>query len=486
MPELISKTNYLQGLQCSKLLWHAFNNPAVFSEPSGALQHLFKQGHTVAKEARRRYNDGISIPPSDIDRVVELTREALPLRKPIFEAAARFGHVHARADILEPAKQNSWNLIEVKSSTEVKDVHLEDLAFQAYVFQRAGIPINECYIITINNRYERGGTGMRLLKKHQHVVTGQILAKIEDRIGGFTQVISMPQTPAVSIGAHCNAPYECAMYAHCWGGLPDDSVWNLYKGRKKSVELYEQGCHRMIAIPPSVELTPSQRIQQQVALTGAPHINKEAIQSFLSRLQYPLWLIDFETFATAVPMFAGVRPYQQIPFQFSIHVLDRIDAEPRNTGFLSSGSKDPRPQFLAALQEQIGTNGSVLAYNAQFESGVLRDLATRFPDSAAWISQVQGRMVDLLQPFRSFDYYHQRQKGSASLKAVLPALNGPSYDGMAIQDGASAGARFLQTHYEPCAEAEREQVRAELMRYCSQDTFGMSFIVKRLHEICAD
>jgi hypothetical protein len=213
---------------------------------------------------------------------------------------------------------------------------------------------------------------------------------------------------------------------------------DLYRGTKKGFGLLESGITRLRDIPDGFKLSANQEVQRRTAITGQAHVNPQAISKFLDRLQPPLHFLDFETFGTAIPLFDGLRPYQQVPFQFSLHIVRTPGAEPEHHMFLAEGRGDPRPAFMLRLRETIGSKGSVVAYNAQFEKGRLQECCEAMPNFSPWLKPLEGRVVDLLEPFRSFHYHHPAQGGSASMKAVLPALTGQGYEHLAIQEGDTA------------------------------------------------
>lgn len=212
-------------------------------------------------------------------------------------------------------------------------------------------------------------------------------------------------------------------------------------------------------------------------------MDKEAIKEFLAGLEYPLYFLDFETFGTAIPLFDGTRPYQNIPFQFSLHMQKTPGGALKHHAYLAEGRHDPRPELVATLNRLIGGHGSVIAYNKSFEEGVLKELGNSFPEYAGWTQSVLSRLVDLIVPFRNFHYYHPMQKGSASLKSVLPAVTGLSYDEMPIGTGDDASLAFLTITFEDMPKDEVVKVRQQLLDYCKMDTEGMVRILERLQEI---
>jgi len=297
------------------------------------------------------------------------------------------------------------------------------------------------------------------------------------------EMISAPSCPEVAIGNHCNDPYECPL-TECWDGLPEHNIFTLYWGGKKSGDLYGSGVVTINEIPDNFKLNGKQQIQRLCVANNEPHTDTDAIRQFLSSLQYPLYYLDFETIGPAVPMFDGTGPYQDTPFQFSLHVIRDEGQDPEHHSFLAGGTGDPRPAFLEALSKVLGNTGSIIVYHQGFEEGILRNLARAFPGYEGWINEVCERMVDLLAPFSSFHYYHPLQKGSASLKRVLPAITGCGYEDLDITEGQAASIAYQAVTYGNVSEEVRGKVRADLEKYCGRDTEGMIWIVDRLRALC--
>jgi len=482
---MLSKSRYLNGLQCLRLLWIATNESERIPEPDAATQHIFDQGHLVGELAKKLFPGGIDVPANDFMGNIAMTKELIQQRRPLFEAGVLSGQIYSRADILNPVNEHEWDIIEVKSSTSVKEVNIHDVSFQKLCWENAGLKIRKCFLACINNQYVRNGEidpqGLFIIQD----ITDETIAAsegIRDRINDMLEVISSPVCPKVAIGPHCSDPYDCSL-VECWEGLPEHSVFTLYYGGKKSHELYGQGVLGITDIPVSYKLNDKQRIQCACVVNGQPYVDAVLIKQFLSSLKYPLYFLDFETINPAVPLFNGTRPYQNTPFQFSLHVQATPDAEAQHYWHLADGPHDPRPELLIRLHELIGNEGSIVVYNQSFEQGVLRDLGTAFPEYREWSDAVISRLVDLIVPFRSFHYYHPTQKGSASIKAVLPAITGQGYEGLAIAEGGEASLRYLDITYGDVSQEERLRTRQELLAYCGLDTEGMVRIIKRLEEI---
>lgn len=473
----ISKSKFIAGLQCPKLLWTYYNDNSSIPEPDLGTQAIFDQGHLVGEMATCLFPNGITIDwGTEFDNVISASIRALAERRPLFEAGFRNGLAYARADVLNPVSGGKWDLIEVKSGTKVEDVHLRDVAFQKYVYEGAGVPIRRCYLMHIDNSYVRRGPvdAMKLFKKEDITkVVSSTLPDIPEQVSMMRDIIHSKTCPDIKLCGNCDSPYPCPLQESCWSFLPDHNVFSLHRGGAKKMELFADGILRLADIPDDFPLTDKQKIQVACERSSQLHINKKTIADFLSSLQYPLYFLDFETFMTAIPVYDLVRPYQQVPFQYSLSILRSPRGKVEQLGFLADGTKDPRPEILSRLKSELGKTGSVVAYNASFEKRVLRECAAYYPDYRDWVHNLLTRFADLLVPFRSFHYYHPDQLGSVSLKAVMPVLTGQGYDKLAIGDGSTASLRFLDMAFSSLSKNECDAIRNHLEAYCSQDTRGM-------------
>lgn len=476
---ILTKSKYLLGLQCPKLLWTVMNDPSAIPEVDEATQYRFDQGHLVGEYAKKRFPSGIQV-PEEFRKNIEKTKELLKERKPLFEAGFLVDNIYARADILVPVEDDAWDIIEVKSSTQVKDVNIEDVAFQKHVYTKFGLKIRKCHLMHVDNTYVKQGEidPKELLKMEDiGVEVEEALKGIQERIKTMIEVMSLPERPDVKIGPHCTDPYACALKDDCWSYLPPDNVFELYYGGKKSWKLFEQGILSIKDIPQDFKLNPKQQIQKQSLISE--HTDKENILKFLDRLEHPLYYLDFETFSTAVPLFDGLRPYQQVVFQYSLHV-ESSDGPLEHHEFLHMDPSDPRPAFLESLKSVLGDSGSIVVFNQSFEIGRLRELSEAFPSYKQWYDELLPRFVDLITPFKQFWWHSNLQHGSNSIKAVLPAVTGKSYSDLEIADGGQASIAYLDMTHGDMNDEEKEKTRKELLKYCGLDTEGMVWIVKEL------
>jgi hypothetical protein len=483
----LSKSKYISGLQCLKLLWVSINDAARLPAYDAVTQHVFDQGHMIGALAQQLYAGGIRLEQENIGANLRETTASLKLRKPLFEAGFSGNRLYCRVDILNPSASESWDIVEVKSTNDVKDEQLYDVAFQRHCCQLNGVKINRCHIMHLNREYVKHGD----VDPQQLFVTEDVTDRLaefsdglETRIAEMLAVIDSDECPETAIGRHCNAPYDCLLQEECWKHLPEHHVMTLYSGKKLGEDLMAQGILDVSNIPEDIKLNDKQQIQKECVICGQPHIDTNEIKGFLKGLKYPLYFMDFETFATGVPIYDGTSPYQNIPFQFSLHVLTKQGAMVEHYSYLAEGKDDPRPGFLAELKQDIGPKGSILVYYAAFEKSRLKELAGAFPEYQEWVDSVIGRIVDMNVPFRDFSYYHPQQLGSSSLKHVLPALTNLSYEDLEIGEGTTASLKFMEAAFGNISDAERRKIRTDLLTYCGQDTGGMIDILNKLYYLC--
>jgi hypothetical protein len=469
-----------------KLLWVSLNDAARLPAYDDATQHVFEQGHLIGDLAYQLFPDGINLHTENIGENIRETRSSLELRKPLFEAGFSGNRLYCQVDILNLGVDEAWDIVEVKSTNDVKEEQLYDVAFQRYCCQLNGVKINRCHIMHLNREYVKQGD----IDPQQLFVTEDVtdhLAKFTDgmetRIVEMLTVIDSDECPETAIGRHCNAPYACLLQEECWANLPEHNVMTLYSGKKLGEDLIARGIFDINSIPEDTKLNDKQQIQRDCVVCGQPHIDQEQIEDFLKRLNYPLYFMDFETFATAVPIYDGTSPCQNIPFQFSLHVITKPGAMVEHYEFLAEGKEDPRPGFLVKLKQDIGPKGCILVYYDAFEKTRLKELGKAFPEYKEWIDGIIERIIDLNDPFKDFSYYHPQQLGSSSLKHVLPALTNLSYKDLEIGEGTTASLKFMEAAFGNISDVERQKIRTDLLAYCGQDTGGMVTILEKLQEL---
>ena len=497
----ISKSKYLAGLQCPKLLWTFFNERELVPGPDDAQQHIFDTGHMVGDLAKRLYPGGKEVPmlfqaEDALDLTVTATLDLMKRRIPIFEASFLVDGRYCRVDVLVPVpgsdgdrqSGDQWDLIEVKSSTRVKDVNIKDVSFQYDALTRSGVDINRLYLMHIDTSYVRGDNFEVERFFQLEDVTDRAMRLIEyvpAALNRMFDTIAGPD-PDTPIGPRCTSPYTCPLKEVCWSVLPDDNVTDLYRAGARAFGFLDEGIFSITDIP-GAKLTPRQEIQKKALITGEVQVDHKALHRWMDGLKYPLYHLDFETMNPAIPPLPGMRPYQRIPFQFSLHIQQEPGARPEHVEYLATWIDqpepgDPRGDLIEALKA-IGPDGTVLCWNMGFEKGVLEDLAEVFPAEADRLANLVERMDDLIIPFRSFWVYHPRQRGNCSLKAVLPALTDFGYDDLAIGDGNQAARQYQQALYGNVTTKDRAMIFKNLLEYCKLDTMAMVEILRRLENL---
>ncbi|MDC7231973.1 MAG: DUF2779 domain-containing protein [Spirochaetales bacterium] len=483
---MLSKSQYTSYLQCPKYFWLYRMKPEVLTPADERQQQIFDTGHLVGETACGLFPDGREVPFNlkDLPGMVSATRKLIEEGETtIYEASFIYDGVFVAVDILHFEK-GLWNIYEVKSSTGVKDVYIHDAAVQSYVLENCGIPLKSVNIIHINNRYIREED----LKLEELFTTVDITLRIHsakrglpERLGAMKELLKQAE-PDQEIGPRCLSPYECPAKAYCWhtlAALPEDSVFTLTTARMDDkFKYYAEGKRTLQDLDPA-ELSKAQRLQRE----GKIHIEREPIREFLDSLDTPVSHLDFESFQQAVPGYEGVKPFQQIPFQYSIHIEE--DKELIHKEFLDPWNRDPRRDLAESLIRDIPKEGTVLAYNRSFETGVINKLAALFPDLEDSLHAVSSRIMDLMIPFQKRWYYHPAMKGSYSIKKVLPALvpeMEQAYSELpGVRNGgeaSSAWALMAQADRE-----QREQVRRGLLAYCRLDTLAMVKILDVLRSL---
>lgn len=472
--KLLTKSLFTTGVYCPQLMWFSAYARDELPQPSRADLAIMQQGSAVGEIATQRHPSGVRISEEGFREYLDQSTQLLSLGVALFEPAFCAQRQYCRVDMLVPSG-DGWDVVEVKSGTSVKEVNLWDVAFQVDTLLRAGVAVNRAYILHINSSYVRQGS----LDVHELFtkvdVTDDIepfLVQISKKARELCAVLDGPR-PEIPVGPHCTSPYGCGLEA--LNPLPEHNVTELYYNNGQS--FLERGIVLIKDIPDGAGLNHKQFVQWEAVTSGKPQIKKKELSSWLESLVYPLYHLDFETISPAVPLYDRTRPYQRLPFQFSLHI-EYQDGRVEHHEYLHDAKDDPRASLVDALRVVDGT-GSVLAHNASFEKGVLSELFQAFPEEE-WLLSVRDRVVDTIVPFRSFWYYHPDQHGSCSLKAVLPALTGSGYEGLEVSAGDDASLEFLRITQEEVSAEEYARVRKQLLVYCAKDTEAMVDIIRAL------
>lgn len=459
----LSKSRFIQGMQCHKALWLQTHHPELRDKVSASQQASFDAGTNVGILAQNLFPGGVEIPFEGLtvpEQLAMTQAEISKGTKAIYEAAFSFNNVFCKVDILHKGR-SGWELYEVKGSTEAKEVCLNDIAIQYYIVAGAGITVKKASLVHIDKSYVRDGDiDVRGLFTIQNV-TKTVLERQPNVTKELKAMRAMlkGEVPAIDIGPHCLEPYPCLFHGHCWSHIPSPSVFDFADiGKPDGFALYKQGIVKMDAVQRDT-LGWRQQMQYDGTLHKKNIVDKEAIRAFIDSLWYPLAFMDFETtFMTPVPLFDDTRPFQSVPFQYSLHWIKSPKGKLNHCEFLWSAEGDPQKQFLVTLLDSIPEKACVLTWNKSFEGKVLRALAEQFPKYRKRIQTVLDNMVDLMVPFRKKQIYHWQFDGSYSIKAVLPALVPElTYSSLNISDGGTAAESWIRMRASSDLE-EQEQI----------------------------
>lgn len=489
---LLSKSTFIKGLQCEKALYLYKNNYNLRDEISPQLQAIFSQGTNVGELAQDLFPGGVDASPSsyfNLQESVFKTKEFIENGEQIiYEATFQFNGVIAALDILVKDEEG-WKAYEVKSSTSVSDTYIFDAAIQYYTITNSGIDLKDISIVHINNQYVKNGEiNVPELFTIESVYdrVQEVLPNIPNQVDAFKKLIKQDTIPKIDIGTHCDNPYSCDFKGHCWKHIPEYSIFNISRlnGNKK-FDLYNQGIITFDQLNLNTALLNyNQRMQVTSELEGKTFIDKNNIEHFIKELNYPIYHLDFETMGPAVPIFDNSKPYQQIVFQYSLHI-EQKNGEITHKEYLAEANPnvDPRDAFVKQLIQDCGNSGDVLVYNIGFERGKLNDLIEINPKYHKEIHAIINRLKDLMIPFQQKWVYTPQMKGSYSIKAVLPALVPElSYQDLEIKEGGTASTTFTQMVTGEF-QGDLQKTRINLLEYCKLDTYAMVKILEKLKSI---
>jgi predicted RecB family nuclease len=490
VPITISKSKYMAGVQCLKRLYWQVHEPELGVFPDATAVAIMEQGREVGKLARQLFAGGVEVPFCDPEQAIRITRELIanPDVPAIFEAAFEDGGVFVRVDILHRRRDNRWRLIEVKSTADLKEQHLDDLAIQHRVVSRSGLDLASSCLAHVNRNYVYTGGDIDVWRffriKNLTRRVERLLPKLTFQLRSELRVLVMPNPPEIPTGPHCTNPITCEFFDRCNPPRPADHIGYLPRLHASAAEeLEEMGVESILDIPEDYPLGDRQRRAATCVQTGEPWFDKESLKTELDALTYPLFFMDFETINPCVPRFAGMRSYDHIVFQFSVHVQREPGAKPEHYEFLAVNRDDPRREFITSLGAVLGQSGTVIVYNQSFELARLNELASWLQEFAEPIKQIQSRVLDLLPVIRNH-VYHPAFAGSYSLKAVLPALLPEmTYEGMEIANDTDAGVAW-EAFTKTTDQGERERIKKALSEYRALDTLALLRLVERLRSAC--
>lgn len=492
----LTKSSYCNAVQCKNILW--FNKYKQDNSTAENNESILKKGKEVGEFAKELFGDYEDISfDNHISERIEQTEKLLQ-NKPniITEASFRFDNNFCSVDILKN-DIDGVEIYEVKSSTKIKDIYLDDVSYQYFVLSNLGLNVKKACIAYINNEYIRGEElDINQLFNIEDVtdMARQKQDEIKDNIkiiNDFMQEHDKDNEPETEIGKNCFDPYSCAFWDYCTRDLPKPNVFDvsgMFKSKK--FEKYYEGKISFEDLQ-NEKLNPKYLEQIDFELNNRePKIEKEAIKGILDSLEYPLYFIDYETCQYAIPEFVGTKAYQQIPFQYSLHIIPEKGAPIEHKEFLAEvDDENIIRNFAESMINDLPENGSVIVYNKGFEASRNKEIGEMYPDLKDEMGRINANMVDLMIPFRNREYYTKEMEGSYSIKYVLPALypddSELDYSNLdLIHNGGEASEAFLSLKGKP--PEEQKEIRDGLLEYCKLDTLAMVKIWEKFKEVTKD
>lgn len=490
----LSKSEYLMFLKHPAWLWLKKNKKHLLPPPDAALQALFDAGHKYELYAEQLFPNGARLGFNnygEYQALPERTRTALAEgANTVFQGRFECGQTTCIVDVLQRVEDDVFDLYEIKASTSVKADHIPDLAFQVHVLEGAGLTIRHAGIVHVDRDYvRRGKLDAQQLSKIEDVTdrVAERIAATQREIEQALELMRLAEMPDLSprhVAAGAMVEWM-QIYSNVMGKPAKDSIYNLAGIKPKQIASFEEaGILTIDMIPDDAELTERQARQVSVTRSGERSIDRAMIQGFLSDLSYPLYFLDYETFSDVLPPFDGLRPYQQVPFQFSLQIITEPGAPVMHREYLHAERSNPVQSLVSQLRDDIGEDGSVLVWYEAFEKGRNQDMALISPEHAPFLNALNERVVDLMIPFHSGWYVDKDFMGSASIKKVLPALAPDlSYGGLAIANGEVAQRAWMDLFIRGKSQTEPDAVLEGLRRYCALDTLAMVRIYEQLQRM---
>jgi len=485
MKKPITKSIYLDGKRCPRLLAYKLMGQSL-GEYSGNdfKDFLAKQGKCLGLQAQELFKGQFCVTVSEkyIPLAVIETQKTLLKAEILFEGAFESDGLVTRPDILDLRRND---LIEVKSTTEINEEHILDVAFQKLVLSKVAPQIKSFKLAHINKQYVFDAAlniaNFFTITDVTEVVAEKI-SKMERELEDIRRLIENNIFPPREIGQHCIGETECPYKIVCWGDYAEDTIFNLRRDISgKKYLLHKEGIRSLNNIPESVTLTKYQALQREAEIQNCPIINQFLITEALHEVTYPIFFLDFKSFCEAIPRYPKTSPYQQISFQASLHVLGGLKQKLRHYSFLHTEDSDPRKSLACFLLDVLGEQGSIITYHASFEVGRLFELIKVIPSKEAEILALIERIWDLEMIFDKGLYAHKDFKGSTSIKKVLSVLCPElSYDDLEITNGALASIQYLKMISPNITKEEKLQIKTNLELYCKQDSYAMYAIFKKL------
>lgn len=488
----ISKSRYIRAVQCKKMYWMDRVKPCEFDN-STVDEAILENGENVGILAVELFQGAVKV-QYDTDKQKMMDETLLYIeegQRYISEASFAYRGRFLSVDILEIVKKDNGidvNIYEVKSSTSLKDIYIDDVSYQSHVMKKLGYNVLSVNLVILNTDYVREGN-LELEKLFMICDVTEKAAsregKVEDMLEFLSQDLDLAVEPDIDIEEHCFAPYPCGYFGYCTKHLPDNNIFTLRNmHRTEKLKIYNRGIYSYEDICSDLPTFSGLKENVREQILGEDVIDVRQIREYIKDFTYPLYYLDFETVQYAIPPYDFSSPYQQLPFQYSLHI-DYGNGELIHKEYLAQDGVDCRHELSARLVNDIPMGVVSVAYNMAFEKGIIQKLAFLFPDMRKHLMDIYANMKDLMVPFKNHWFYTREMNGSYSIKYVLPAIcPGDPELNYANLEGVKRGDEAMTTFKNmPFMSAqEKEKKRQELLHYCRLDTLAMVKIMERLRE----
>lgn len=480
---IINRSTFKSGLYCDLLFWLLYKDKDYTDNQFNNFQ---PQYFTIEKLYHSLFPEHLSVRSHNKDIASKITKELLKSRKPLLNASFLYKDLFTKCDVLLPSEDGGWDIALLKQSQSVKKNHLYDLSFQKYVLEKNKIKVNRCYVYSINSKYCLDGE----LDVSSYFIRNEATEKVkllsEDtitKIDYFREVLKSKTIPQKSLGHSCQSPKYCNHSEKCWKDIGDGDIFLLREGKDTSIKLFYEGIRYMKDIPSETELLEKQLIQINSHKNNTQYVHKEKLKEFLNKITYPIYFLDFETINPNLPIFQFTKPFQHIPFLFSLHIQKEVDSPIEHISYISKSNLDPRKDILEILSKSISSEGSIVCYNDTLEKKCIRESAAIYKEYEPWYKSIANNFIDISIPFRNFYFYSPKQKGRASLKGILPALTDLNYNDLEVHDGQIANNTFLHVLTSNTSEEEKEKALSNLLEYCKMDSLALVEVYKELKKL---
>lgn len=475
--QTLSKTDYIQYLDCPEELWLRKNKPAALPPVDLDRQYKLDQGNLIDDFAQQWFSDGCviedwAINPKDVE----------------FQLKAQSGDMLAITDIaVRQGDAKTIALFEVKAATSVKKEHYHDLAFQRMVFEDSGYKVTATYLVHVSKEYitskEVDHCSLMAIKD----ITKEVEQLMEDTKATAPKVLEWinGKAPKKRITIGCSKKQKCPFVQMNYPELPKYSIFNIARISKAKIKKLVGGNIIDIQdVPADFPLSANQRQQVAIAQEDEIVLKRGSIRRSMKKLVYPLYYLDYESFSFVVPPQEGYKTYQQMVFQYSLHVQEKPGGKVKHHEYLLKSKTESVEHLIKDMQTKIGEKGSVIVWNKSFEKGRNTEMGNLFPAYRPFLDSVNERLYDLRVPFQKGHYQHPDFKGKTSLKSVLPVLAAEvSYDDLIIQNGMVATIKWHHATDGRMDEKTQAETFENLLKYCELDTLAMVKIMEVLQEV---